>query len=149
MGYTISTDKARLDINLIHDFLSNRSYWAKGRSLKDVKTSIENSICFGLHNRDDQMVGFARVLTDHIVLAYLMDVFILESHRGQGLGKHLIEHVLHHSGIRAKGWLLGTADAHSLYEKFGFQSFQAENRYMSCREPMLLTASNQREEERP
>jgi GNAT superfamily N-acetyltransferase len=95
------------------------------------------------------MVGFARVLTDHVVLAYLMDVFILESYRGQGLGKHLIEHVLHHSGIRAKGWMLGTADAHSLYEKFGFQSFQAENRYMSCRETMLPTTSNQRKEERP
>ena len=130
MDYTISTDKAKLDIPLIHDFLSNRSYWAKGRSLAAVKTSIENTRCFGLYNRDDHMAGFTRVLTDDVVFAYLMDVFILEPYRGQGLGQYLLDHVLHRSGIQAKVWMLGTADAHRLYEKFGFQSLETGTRYM-------------------
>lgn len=139
MDYTISTDKARLDINLIHDFLSNRSYWAKRRSLAAVKTSIENTHCFGLYDRDGQMIGFTRVLTDSVAFAYLMDVFILEPYRGQGLGQYLLDHVLHHSGIQAKVWMLGTADAQGLYEKFGFQSLEAETRYMIRREITLST----------
>ena len=137
MDYTISTDKARLDINLIHDFLSNRSYWAKGRSLKDVKTSIENSICFGLYNRDDRMIGFARVLTDGVAFAYVMDVFILEPYRGRDLGQYLLDHVLHRSGIQVKVWMLGTADAQGLYEKFGFQSLETGTRFMIRREAAL------------
>jgi GNAT superfamily N-acetyltransferase len=137
MDYTISTDKAKLDIPLIHDFLSNHSYWAKGRSLAAVKTSIENTHCFGLYDRDDHMIGFTRVLTDGVAFAYLMDVFILESYRGRGLGQYLLDHVLHHSGIQAKVWMLGTADAHSLYEKFGFQSLETGTRYMIRREARL------------
>ncbi|MEM1309304.1 MAG: GNAT family N-acetyltransferase [Cyanobacteria bacterium P01_H01_bin.153] len=130
MDYTISTDKAKLDILLIHNFLSNHSYWAKGRSLAAVKTSIESTQCFGLYDLDNRLIGFARVLTDGVVFAYLMDVFILESYRGQGLGQYLLDHVLHRSGIQVKTWMLGTADAQGLYEKFGFQSLETGTRYM-------------------
>ncbi|MEM9452069.1 MAG: GNAT family N-acetyltransferase [Cyanobacteria bacterium P01_E01_bin.6] len=136
MDYTISTDKTKLDIPLIHDFLSNRSYWAKGRSLEEVKTSIDNTICFGLYDRQGCTIGFTRVLTDGVAFAYLMDVFILEPYRGQGLGQYLLEYVLYHSGIQPNMWMLGTADAHSLYEKFGFQSLESGNRYMTRRETM-------------
>lgn len=136
MDYTVSTNKARLDINLIHDFLSNRSYWAKGRSLEDVKKSVENSICFGLYDRQDRTIGFTRVLTDGVAFAYLLDVFILEPYRGRGLGKYLLEHVLYHSDIQAKVWMLGTADAHRFYERFGFQSLESGNRYMTRRNVM-------------
>ena len=134
MDYSISTDKTKLDIDLIHNFLCYRSYWAKGRSLEDVKKSIENTLCFGVFDRDGRTVGFTRVLTDDVAFAYLMDVFILESYRGQGLGKYLLQHVIHQSGIEAKVWMLGTADAHSLYEKFGFQSLKPGNQYMIRRD---------------
>jgi len=87
-NYTTSTDKSKLDIDLIHKFLTT-SYWARGRSLEDVKKSIENSICFGIYDGNKQ-VGFARIITDYVVFAYLMDVFIIEEYRGKGLSKVLL-----------------------------------------------------------
>src|SRR2546426_11205674 len=88
--YTISTDPRRLDVDLIHDFLSTRSYWAAGRSRERVVCSIEHSLPFGLYHPSGQ-VGFARVVTDHVVIAFLADVFVLAAHRGGGLGKWLVE----------------------------------------------------------
>ena len=129
MEYSISTDKDKLDIKVIHDFLCNRSYWAKGRSLEEVKKSIDNSICFGVCDRLGHTIGFARVVTDDVLFAYLFDVFILESYRGQGLGKRLVDYVLNDSGIQAKVWMLATTDAHSLYEKFGFHPIEVEQQY--------------------
>ena len=121
-NYKISTDKDKLDLIAIHDFLTNRSYWAIGRSFETVKRSVENSICFGVYNSSDKLVGFARVLTDYAVFAYIMDVFILEDYRKQGLGKQLMSAIMQHSDLQClKRIMLATNDAHELYEKYGFK----------------------------
>jgi len=117
--YTISTDRRRLDLDVIHRFLAS-SYWAQGRALERVVKSIEQSLPFGLYHGEVQ-VGFARVLTDYVVVAYLADVFVLEAHRGKGLGAWLVGVVTSHPELRQiRRWLLGTRDAHELYRKFGF-----------------------------
>ena len=119
--YEISTDKKRLDPAMIHDFLANESYWAKGIPLEVMKKSIENSLCFGVYHKGRQ-VGFARVVTDYATTAYVGDVFIIESYRGRGLGKRLIKTIVDHpelEGLRL--WFLGTRDAHDLYRKYGFK----------------------------
>jgi GNAT superfamily N-acetyltransferase len=117
----ISTDKAKLDLPLIHAYLSQTSYWAKGRSLEEVVCSIENSLCFGAYTHEGRQVGFARVVTDGVVFAWLMDVFVTEGARGKGIGKMLLAHLLDHELIRkANGIGLRTRDAHGLYRQFGF-----------------------------
>ena len=117
--YTISTDRMRLDIDIIHGFLVG-SYWAEGRTRERVAQSIEHSLPFGLYHGEEQ-VGFARVLTDYVVLAFLADVFVLETHRGRGLGAWLVEVATSLPELRPiRRWLLGTRDAHDLYRKFGF-----------------------------
>ena len=127
--YLISTDKARLDIKVIHGFLSN-SYWAKNRTLKTIKISIKNSLCFGLYFKGRQ-TGFARVITDYATFAYLADVFILEEHRGRGLSKWLMEVILNYGEIQnLRRWFLATKDAHKLYEKFGFTSLKEPDKLM-------------------
>src|SRR5215212_6390488 len=120
LDYTVSTDPARLDLDLIHRFLSEEAYWAKGRSRAVTERAIENSLPFGVFLDGDQ-VGFARVVTDTITFAWLADVFVLPEHRGRGVGKLLIEAVLADERLRGmKRWFLGTADAHELYRPFGF-----------------------------
>ena len=117
--YTISTDRKRLDLDIIHGFLIG-SYWAEDRARERVAESIDHSLPFGLYHREEQ-VGFARVLTDYVVLAFLADVFVLETHRGRGLGAWLVEVVTSLPELRPiRRWLLGTRDAHDLYRKFGF-----------------------------
>jgi GNAT superfamily N-acetyltransferase len=117
--YTISTDRARLDFDVICGFLSN-SYWAKGRSRERIVRSIERSLPFGLYHGKEQ-VGFARVLTDDVVLAFLADVFVLESHRGNGLGLWLVDVVTKLPELSSvRRWMLSTRDAHELYRKIGF-----------------------------
>jgi GNAT superfamily N-acetyltransferase len=119
-SYRISTDKEKLDISLIHTFLSDESYWAAGRSLQSVKTSIQNSICFGVYDSEDQQVGLARVVTDFATILWICDLFIIKEHRGKGLGKHLIKTINelpHFKKVRR--YLLATRDAHSLYRKYG------------------------------
>ena len=119
--YTISTDRARLDLDVIHAFLSGASYWAQGRTRDRVKQSIEASLPFGLYHGKDQ-VGFARVLTDYVELAHLADVFVLDAHRGKGLGKWIVEVATGLPELQAvRRWMLGTRDAHELYRKFGFK----------------------------
>jgi GNAT superfamily N-acetyltransferase len=116
----ISTDPRRLDVDLIHDFLSRRSYWAVGRSRERVMRALEHSLSFGLYSPGGQ-IGFARVVTDHVVVAFLADVFVLDAHRGKGLGKWLVETVLGTPELaRIRRWILGTRDAHELYRRFGF-----------------------------
>lgn len=134
MEYSISSDKSRLDTATIHDFLCNRSYWARGRSLEDVARTIESSVCFGIYDSNDEMLGFARAVTDHVAFAYLMDVFVLEEHRGKGLGKALVEHVVKHPDLQVWFWLLGTFDAHEMYKKFGFSELSNAGRYMEIRD---------------
>jgi GNAT superfamily N-acetyltransferase len=118
--YTISTDRQRLDLDVIHAFLT-RSYWAEGRPRECVALSIEHSLPFGLYHLDTQ-IGFARVVTDFVVIAFLADVFVLEAYRGKGLGGWLVEIVTSLPELRSiRRWLLGTRDAHELYRKFGFR----------------------------
>ena len=119
-GFAISTDPARLDYDVICAFLKT-SYWANDRSEERIRRSIGQSLVFGLYHGDSQ-VGFARVLTDYVVMAFLADVFVIDSHSGQGLGVWLVETVTTLPELQAvRRWLLGTADAHELYRKFGFQ----------------------------
>jgi GNAT superfamily N-acetyltransferase len=129
-GYEISTDRARLDIDLIHRFLSEESYWAKGRDRAIVERSIANSMPFGLY-LDGRQVGFARVVTDTVTFAWLADVFVLPEHRGRGLGKQLVETVLAHPELaHLKRWMLATGDAHELYRRYGFGDIGASGDLM-------------------
>lgn len=117
--YIVSSEKSKLDISLIHCFLTN-SYWSKGISFEEVQIKINNSLCFGLYKKNIQ-VGFARVITDYITLAYLLDVFIIESERGKGLSKILLNHIFSRNELKdVKKWMLSTNDAHDLYAQFGF-----------------------------
>jgi GNAT superfamily N-acetyltransferase len=131
MNYTISTDKTKLDVPAIHDYLCNRSYWAKGISLADVQKSIDHTMCFGLYDEAEKMLGFARVLTDHVAFMYLMDVFVLEDYRGQGLGKMLVQHIVEHPELQVRRQLLATVDAHGLYRKLGFAELEEPGRYLT------------------
>ena len=122
-GYDISTDPSRLDIAAIHDFLSNRSYWAKGRTMQAVQKAIENSLCFGIYGPRDHFAGFARVVTDYTIFAYLMDLFVLEKYRKQGVGKQLMDAIVNHPMLQdIRFWRLDTKDAHGLYQQYGFQN---------------------------
>ncbi len=130
----ISTDPARLDLDVIHDFLTN-CYWAKGIPRDVVARSIEHSLCFGVYD-DRAQVGFARVISDFATLAYLGDVFVLESHRGRGLGKWMMECILQHPALQGlRRWILLTRDAHGLYSQFGFTPLKAADRYMELHQP--------------
>jgi GNAT superfamily N-acetyltransferase len=135
--YSISTDQDRLDVELIHDFLSNKSYWARGRSFESTKRAIKNSLSFGLYKGTEQ-IGFARVLTDYAALAWLADVFILEEFRGQGLAKWLMEVIASHSRLQGlRRWLLATKDAHELYRRFGFTELNEPSRWMEKFDPAV------------
>lgn len=126
--YLVSTDMTLLNIDLIHKYLSEESYWAKNIPKDIVLKSINNSVCFGLYYKKEQ-IGFARLITDKATFAYLADVFILESNRGKGLSKWLME-IIHAcpdmQGLRR--WMLGTRDAHRLYEQFGWSEMDEETR---------------------
>lgn len=127
--YIFSTDKAKLDLKIIHDFLSN-SYWAKDIPIEIVKRSIENSLCFGVYYQEKQ-VGFARVISDYATFGYLADVFISEEHRGKGLSKKLMENIVAHPHLQGlRRFCLGTKDAHKLYEQFGFTVIKTPERFM-------------------
>jgi GNAT superfamily N-acetyltransferase len=117
---TISTDKTKLNVSFIQDFLKD-IYWVAGRTIDDVQTTIDNSFCFGIYLNNVQ-IGFARVITDYVVFAYLMDVFIAEEHRGNGYSSILIDAMMKIPVLQeVKIWRLTTSDAHYLYEKFGFK----------------------------
>ncbi|MBC7892253.1 MAG: GNAT family N-acetyltransferase [Sphingobacteriaceae bacterium] len=134
-GFTLSTDPARLQILVIHEFLSQHSYWAEGIPLEMVQRSIENSLCFGLYLNTDQ-VGFARVISDQATFAYLADVFILPEFRGRGLSKWLVACILQHPNLQGlRRWLLATADAHALYAQAGFAPLDKAERWMEVARP--------------
>ena len=126
---TVSTDKNRLNIPFIQRFLKD-IYWAAGRTLEEVQTTIEYSFCFGIF-LDDQQIGFARVITDYVVFAYVMDVFIDEKHRGKGYSSILIDNMLKEPQLKeVKIWRLATSDAHFLYNKFGFNALAHPEKMM-------------------
>ncbi|MES3017489.1 MAG: GNAT family N-acetyltransferase [Bacteroidota bacterium] len=121
--FYVSTDKTKLDIDLIVGFLNNKSYWAKNRSKAAIEKSIMNSLCFGVFDNEHRQVGFARVITDFAVFAWILDVFIIQEYQSKGLGKFLMQQLMSHDDLNSiSRWGLGTKDAHGLYEKFGFQS---------------------------
>ncbi len=134
-GFLVSTDNSMLDINMIHHFLGQLSYWGKNISLQTVKTSIENSLCFGVYQQHKQ-VGFARVITDFATFAYLCDVFILPDYRKNGLSKWLIQNIRNHPNLqKLRRLVLATADAHGLYEQFGFSRMKNQDRWMEIFQP--------------
>lgn len=133
-GYTISSDKRRLQLPVIHSFLRT-SYWANGIPEEVVRRSIEGSLCFGVYH-GLQQVGFARVITDEATFAYLADVFILPEHRGRGLSSRLMETILAHPSLQGlRRMLLATRDAHGLYSRFGFTPMGSPDRWMEIHTP--------------
>ena len=133
-NYLISTDRDRLDVEFVHDYLCNHSYWAQGRPLEVVQKSIANSLCFGVYD-GDQQVGFARMVTDTATFAWLCDVFITDNYKGRGLGKWLIERVVAHPDLQTlKIILLATSDAHELYRRYGgFEALEVPSKWMARR----------------
>lgn len=132
--FTISTDKARLDLDSIHAWLSS-TYWAEGIPRETVERSLQHSLVFGIYTGQKQ-VGLARVVSDFATFAYLGDVFIDEQYRGQSLGKWLIETIISHPDLQGlRNWHLATRDAHGLYEQFGFKTLDDPKRIMRRHDP--------------
>ena len=132
-NFVISTDKSKLDLAVIHKYLSTESYWAKNIPAALVQKAIQGSFCFGIYKKENeqQQIGFARVITDTATFGYLADVFILEKYRGIGLSKWLMEEIMNHPELQGfRGWMLGTKDAHGLYEQFGFKRLEKSERIM-------------------
>jgi GNAT superfamily N-acetyltransferase len=136
-GFLISTDAARLDLDVIHNFLARKSYWAEGVPREVVARSIANSLCFGVYDGARQ-VGFARVISDYATYAYLADVFVLAPYRGRGISKALMATVTSHPHLQGlRLWTLRTADAHELYKKFGFTAPSRPERQMERFDPEI------------
>jgi GNAT superfamily N-acetyltransferase len=126
--YHISTDPSLLEVNVIYNYLSGESYWAKNIPRDLVEKSIANSLCFGIYHNGKQ-TGFARLVTDKATFAYLADVFILPGYRGKGLSKWLMQVIHAHPELQGlRRWVLGTRDAHGLYEQFGWTVFDEDTR---------------------
>lgn len=133
--FQINTDKMRLDLDVIHTFLSEESYWAKNRTLEQTRTAIENSICFGVYDGERQ-IGFARVVSDCATFAYIGDVFIIPEYRGRGLSKWLMEIIVSHPDLQGlRRWVLATRDAHGLYKQFEFDELRHPDRWMEKTAP--------------
>jgi len=136
-AYFLSTDRSLLDVELIHNFLSEQSYWAPGIPREIVERSLANSLCFGLFHESEQ-VGFARFVTDRATFAWLGDVFVIDAHRGQGLGKWMVETLLTHPDVQGlRRILLGTRDAHDLYARYGFTPLSDPSRFLEIHRPNL------------
>jgi GNAT superfamily N-acetyltransferase len=133
-AFTITTDPARLDLDVIHGFLS-RSYWATGIPRALVEQAIQHSLCFAALDGERQ-VGFARVISDRATYAYVSDVFVLESHRGRGVGKQLMAAIMGHPELQGlRRWSLATRDAHGLYRQYGFGEPRYPDRLMEILAP--------------
>jgi len=133
--FLISTDPARLDLDVIHNFLTN-CYWARGIPREVVERSIEQALCFGIYDGSGAQVGFARVISDFATIAYVGDVFVLEPHRGRGLSKWLMECITQHPALQnLRRWILTTRDAHGLYAQVGFAPVKSPERYMERHDP--------------
>ena len=128
--YEISTDTHRLNVEVVHNFLAEESYWSPGIPRAIVERAMQNSLCFGVYHRAAQ-VGFARVVTDKSTFALLADLFILSAHRGKGLSKWLMRGIIEHEDLQGlRRLLLLTSDAHDLYRKFGFEELGNPSRFM-------------------
>ena len=138
-NFIISTDKSKLNLHYIHQFLSNESYWAEGIPLTIVEKPIANSLSFGVYEGEKQ-IGFARIITDEATFGYLADVFIDKEYRGRGISKWLMN-VISNLPFRQnlRNFMLGTKDAHKLYEQFGFTPLKAPERFMQVHQPNIYT----------
>jgi len=142
--FLISTSRDRLDLDVIHSFLTN-CYWAKGIPREVVVRSIEHALCFGIYDRNGAQVGFARVISDFATIAYVGDVFVLETHRGQGLGRWLMQCVMQHPTLQnLRRWILTTRDAHGLYAQVGFTPVRAPERFMEPYRPRVYETESRR-----
>ncbi|HEX2534045.1 MAG TPA: GNAT family N-acetyltransferase [Chitinophagaceae bacterium] len=140
-GFLLSTDKSRLDLPYIHHFLSTESYWARGIPMDTVSRAVEGSLCFGIYAEGGQQAGFARVVTDSATFAYLADVFIDPSFRGQGLSKWMVGNIMQHPQLQGlRRFLLATRDAHGLYRQFGFEAVPNPENLMGIRRDYPLPA---------
>ncbi|MBD55699.1 GNAT family N-acetyltransferase [uncultured Pseudoalteromonas sp.] len=134
-GYRISTDKTDLDFEVIYGFIS-KSYWASGIPKHTLEKAIANSFCFGVYDIQDSQIGFARLITDKATFAYLADVFIVESHRGKGLSKWLVESIVSHPELQGlRRMVLATRDAHGLYTQYGFLPIENPEMFMQIWNP--------------
>lgn len=134
-GFQISTDPARLDLDVIHNFLANEAYWSPGVAREQVARQMRYSLCFGLY-AGTQQAGFARVISDFTTFAYLADVFILRPFRGQGLGKWLVQTILAHPELQGlRRFTLNTRDAHRLYRQFGFDNHPHPENHLVIQRP--------------
>jgi GNAT superfamily N-acetyltransferase len=133
----ISTDKSKLQLDIIHDYLSKKSYWAEGIPMQTVQKSIENSLAFGVYLQAENtliQVGFCRIISDLATYAYLADVFVLEEYRGKGVSKLLMETVLKHPDLQGlRRWVLATVDAHGLYAQYGFTPLDKPENFMQIK----------------
>lgn len=128
--FCISTDKTKLDVDSIHEFLSTKAYWALNIPKDKVQKTIQNSLCFGVYI-DEKQIGFAKIISDFSTIAYLGDVFILEEYRGKGLSKWLIETIMAHPDLQGlRRWILLTGDAHGLYRQFGWTDIAEPSKWM-------------------
>lgn len=134
-GFLFSTDRQKLNVDYIHHFLSQKSYWAQGVPRETVQLSIDNSLCFGIYH-GQQQVGFARVITDYATIGYLGDVFIDEAYRGRGLSKMLMDFIFGIESLKTfRRMILLTSDAHSLYARYGFKPVAKPDSYMELHRP--------------
>ena len=125
----ISKDKSRLQFNVVHEFLTT-TYWAKGRTLDQVKKTIDSCLCYGVY-KENKQIGFARIVTDYVVFAYLMDIFILPEYRGNGYSKELMSAINSDAELQScKVWMLKTSDAHGLYKQFGYSELKHPEKVM-------------------
>jgi GNAT superfamily N-acetyltransferase len=130
MTIEISDDRSRMDVTVIHGFLSQDSYWANNVPREVVERAVEHSLCVGAFE-DGVQVGFARAITDYATFAYIADVFVLPSHRGRGISKQLMDALVNHQELRGlRRWHLVTRDAHALYAQFGFTPVDVPERHM-------------------
>ena len=146
MDYRITTDKAEMDIDAIHHYLS-RSYWAENVPKSVVTTAVENSLCFAVlvanADGEERQIGFARMITDYASFAYLADVYILEDHRGKGLSKQMMKQVIEHPRLQGlRRMMLATRDAHGLYEQFGFTALNDQKMFMQLWKPNIYSQNS-------
>jgi hypothetical protein len=135
-GYCLSTDRSRLDIGRIHAFLANESYWAKGLPRETLERALEGSLPMAIHAPDGSLAGFARLVTDYTIFAYLRDVFVLREHRGKGLATWLAVAIREHPALATVStWMLATKDAHAVYERAGYRPVPHPEYYMSIPKP--------------
>lgn len=134
-GFQISTDKSLLNKAEIYRFLKEESYWSQKLTPEKFERAIDHSLCFGVYH-NDSIAGFARVVTDHATFAYICDVFILVPYRRLGLSKWLIQTITSHPDLqKLRRWMLATADAHGLYQQFGFTELSKPERWMEIYRP--------------